>query len=156
MRLNASGRYDYFIKITTFALLVCILSGSAAGQQAYMKIIQDMSNNDWKSRLNVVYSTNPDFKYETSQDERQESLPPSQQELRVWLDRKQRAGKQVTLVKGFVGPDEELRELATLLKSKCGVGGSAKDGEIIIQGDFRDRVVDLLIKQGYKVKKAGA
>lgn len=113
-----------------------------------------MSNNDWKSRLNVVYSTNPDFRYET-EDTALDTPAPSAQDLRVWLDRKQRAGKQVTLVKGFVGSDDDLRELASMLKSKCGVGGSAKDGEIIIQGDFRDRVVDILTKAGYKAKKAG-
>lgn len=113
-----------------------------------------MSNNDWKSRLNVVYSTNPDFQYTYQEDENEaETLPPSRQDLRVWLDRKQRAGKQVTLVKGFVGKEEDLKALAKLLKSKCGVGGSAKEGEIVIQGDFRDRVVDILLKEGYRVKR---
>ncbi len=114
-----------------------------------------MSNNDWKSRLNVVYSTNPDFVYETAQEEEPETLPPARQDLRVWLDRKARAGKQVTLVKGFVGSEEDLKELGRLLKSKCGVGGTAKEGEIIIQGDFRDRVVEILLKAGYRAKKAG-
>ena len=83
------------------------------------------------------------------------SLPPQQQDLRVWVDRKHRGGKTVTLVKGFVGTDEDLADLGRMLKSKCGVGGSAKDGEIIIQGDHRDRVVDLLTNAGYKCKKAG-
>ena len=115
-----------------------------------------MSNNDWKSRLNVVYSTNPDFQYTYQEDENEaETLPPSGQDLRVWLDRKQRAGKQVTLVKGFVGKEEVLKALAKFLISKCGVGGAAKEGEIVIQGDFRDRVVDILLKEGYRVKKAG-
>ena len=114
-----------------------------------------MSNNDWKSRLGMVYSTNPDYKYETAEEVGCRTLEPSAQDLRVWLDRKQRAGQQVTIVKGFVGSDEDLRELASMLKNKCGVGGSAKEGEIIIQGDFRDRVVDLLLKAGYKAKKAG-
>ncbi len=114
-----------------------------------------MAFNDWKSRLGMVYSTNPDYEYATVEDERQPGLAPSQQHLRVWLDRKSRAGKQVTLVKGFAGRDEELKTLATMLKSKCGVGGSAKDGEIIIQGDHRDRIVELLAKEGYNVKKAG-
>ena len=114
-----------------------------------------MSNNDWKSRLNVVYSTNPDFEYETRSEKQPETLPPAQQNLRVWLDRKARAGKQVTLVKGFVGSEDDLKELGRLLKSKCGVGGTAKEGEIIIQGDFRDRVVDILVKAGYRAKKAG-
>ena len=114
-----------------------------------------MADNDWKSRLGMVYSTNPDFKYETPVDGQPETPPPARQDLRVWLDRKSRAGKQVTLVKGFMGTDEDLRQLASMLKGKCGVGGSAKDGEIIIQGDFRDRVVDILTKAGYKAKKAG-
>ncbi len=115
-----------------------------------------MSNNDWKQRLNVVYSTNPDFQYETPDEEPAETLPPPKQPLRVWLDRKQRAGKQVTLVKGFVGSDDEVKALASLLKSRLGVGGSSKDGEIIIQGDFRDRIVDILHKEGYSgARKAG-
>lgn len=114
-----------------------------------------MSNNDWKSRLGTVYSTNPDYKYETSRRDDTPALPPERQDLRVWLDRRQRAGKQVTLVKGFSGSDEDLKTLASMLKGKCGVGGTAKDGEIIIQGDFRDRVTEILLKAGYKAKKAG-
>ena len=112
--------------------------------------------NDWKQRLGMVYSTNPDFEYSTNEEPEQATLAPSQQNLRVWLDRKQRGGKQVTLVKGFVGSEEDLAELGRMLKSRCGVGGSAKDGEIIIQGDFRDRIVDILTREGYKAKKAGA
>ncbi len=115
-----------------------------------------MADNDWKSRLGMVYSTDPDFKYTTAEEPEAELFPPARQQLRVWLDRKQRAGKVVTLVRGFVGPDEALQELARLLKSRCGVGGSAKGGEIIIQGDHRDRVVELLVKAGYGCKKAGA
>lgn len=111
--------------------------------------------NDWKQRLGMVYSTNPDFEYSTDQEQEATTLPPAQQNLRVWLDRKQRGGKTVTLVKGFVGTDSDLAELGRMLKSKCGVGGSAKDGEIIIQGDHRDRVVELLLAAGYKCKKAG-
>ena len=103
----------------------------------------------------MVYSTNPDYKYDVDDDAEEETLPPARQDLRIWLDRKQRAGKQVTLVRGFVGSDDDLRALGSMLKTKCGVGGTAKDGEIIIQGDFRDRVTDILIKAGYKTKKAG-
>ena len=107
-----------------------------------------MANNDWKSRLNVVYSTNPDFRYEEEEKRERQTLPAAQQQLKVWIDRKQRAGKQVTLVRGFVGTEDDLKELARMLKSKCGVGGTAKDGEILIQGDFRDRIVDVLVKAG--------
>lgn len=114
-----------------------------------------MADNDWKARLNVVYSTNSDYKYESDNDGQEQTLAPEKQDMRVWLDRKSRAGKQVTLVRGFVGSDDDLKALASMLKSKCGVGGSAKEGEIIIQGDFRDRVIEILIKAGYKTKKAG-
>ncbi|MFI3327549.1 MAG: translation initiation factor [Rikenellaceae bacterium] len=114
-----------------------------------------MATNDWKERLGMVYSTNPDFEYNSDSDNEIESLEPSKQELRIWLDRKQRGGKVATLVCGFVGNEADLKELAKMLKSKCGVGGAAKDGEIIIQGDHRDKVVELLTKAGYKCKKAG-
>lgn len=102
----------------------------------------------------IMYSTNPDFEYEVEQDI--ETLPPSGQDLRIWLDRKHRGGKQATLIKGFIGADDDLKDLAKILKTKCGVGGSSKEGEIIIQGDFRDKVLDILKGLGYKVKKAGA
>jgi len=115
-----------------------------------------MADNDWKSRLGMVYSTDPDFAYTTRHDEEPETLAPERQELRVWLDRKQRGGKVVTLVRGFVGRDADLQELARMLKTKCGVGGAAKEGEIIIQGDHRDRVVELLTRSGYRCKKAGS
>ena len=111
--------------------------------------------NDWKERLGMVFSTNPDFEYTTTEEPEAATLTPAEQDLRVWLDRKHRGGKTVTLVKGFVGTEADLAELGRMLKSKCGVGGSAKDGEIIIQGDHRDRVVDLLTKAGYRCKKAG-
>ena len=109
-----------------------------------------MKNNDWKDRLNVVFSTNPNFQYETEEEEEQELLPKNQQKLRVKLDRKNRGGKTVTLVTGFVGPEEDLKALGKVLKGKLGVGGSAKDGEIIIQGEFKERVIDILLKEGYK------
>ncbi|MBO4765164.1 MAG: translation initiation factor [Bacteroidales bacterium] len=108
---------------------------------------------DWKDRLGVVYSTNPDYKYETAAEEEVETLPAAQQKLIVSIDRRARAGKQVTLVSGFVGKEEDLAALAKTLKTKCGVGGSAKDGEILIQGDWRDRVTDLLKSMGYKAKR---
>ena len=108
-----------------------------------------------KERLNVVYSTNPDFNYEFDSEEQVETLPNGQQKLYVSIDRKQRAGKEVTLVEGFVGTEDDLKELGKLLKSKCGVGGSVKDGEILIQGNFRDKIYDLLTKEGYGVKRKG-
>jgi len=114
---------------------------------------KNTKNNDWKDRLNVVYSTNPDFRYETHDEEEASTLPPSQQKLRVQLDRKNRGGKVVTLVTGFVGTDDDLKELGRLLKGKCGVGGTAKDGEIIVQGDFKQKVLDLLKQAGYTQTK---
>ena len=113
-----------------------------------------MAGNDWKERLGVVYSTNPDFKYETPVEEEAETLPPARQNLRVGIDRRNRGGKQVTLISGFVGREEDLAALAKTLKTRCGVGGAAKDGEILIQGDFRDRIVQLLTTLGYKAKRS--
>ena len=112
-----------------------------------------MRKNDWKERLNVVYSTNPDFQYETEENIEEPTLPPAQQRLRVQLDRKNRGGKVVTLITGFTGTEDDLKELGRMLKSKCGVGGSAKDGEIIVQGDFKQKIIELLKKEGYTQTK---
>lgn len=112
-----------------------------------------MADNDWKSRLGVVFSTNPDFKYETISEEDPETLATNRQRLIVKIDRHSRAGKQVTLVDGFIGRSDDLAELCRTLKVKIGVGGSAKDGQIVIQGDFRDRVVELLTKMGYNARR---
>lgn len=114
-----------------------------------------MKTNDWKKRLGMVYSTNSDFNYNTEEGQEQETLPPQQQKLVVRLDKKKRKGKSVTLITGFIGKNENLEELGKWLKSKCGVGGSVKDAEILIQGDFCERVVSLLNEQGYKTKLAG-
>lgn len=110
--------------------------------------------SDWKDRLGVVFSTNPDFAYNTSEDSEPETLAPHRQNLKVWLDRL-KGGRVATVVRGYVGSADDLSELGKELKKSCGVGGTAKDGEIIIQGDHRDRVVELLVKAGYKCKKAG-
>lgn len=109
--------------------------------------------NDWKKRDGVVYSTSNDFEFSYDQKEEAQTLPPQQQNLRVQLDKSLRAGKQVSLVLGFVGSANDLEALGRLLKSKCGVGGSVKDGEIIIQGDHRDKLVQILVKEGYKAKR---
>lgn len=111
-----------------------------------------MSKNDWKSRLNVVYSTNPDFSFEREEEDVVQTKANNKQNLRVQLDKKNRGGKIVTLVTGFVGTEEDLATLGKMLKTKCGVGGTAKEGEIVVQGDHRQRVVEILLKEGYKVK----
>ena len=108
-----------------------------------------------KQRKNIVYSTNPDYTYDFNDDVEQETLHISDQKLYVSIDRKNRGGKEVTLVEGFVGSDSDLKELGKLLKSKCGVGGTVKNDTINIQGNHRDKVMDLLSNMGYLVKRKG-
>ena len=112
-----------------------------------------MKNNDWKDRLGMVYSTNPDFKYDIGDEEEAETLPKNQQRLRVRMEKNGRGGKTVTSVAGFVGSDADLKELGKWLKGRLGVGGSVKEGEIIVQGDFKSRVIDLLKVDGYTQTK---
>ena len=100
----------------------------------------------------TVYSTNPDFVFDYGEEDAQ-TLDPAKQNLRVMLDKKQRAGKRVTLVTGFQGSDFELAALGKELKSACGVGGSVKDGVILLQGDFREKVLEILLKKGYNKTK---
>ena len=106
-----------------------------------------------KKRIGVVYSTNPDYEYSDDSQEETNTLPKNQQKLRLNMERAGRGGKTVTLVKGFVGSEEDITALCKLLKQKCGVGGSVKDGEIIIQGDHRQRLVEILKKEGYTQTK---
>lgn len=112
----------------------------------------DKKNNDWKKREGVVYSTNNDFNYQYQSNNEQDTLPPQQQQLRIELDKSGRAGKTVTLVTGFVGATADLETLAKFLKTRCGTGGSAKDGDILIQGDVRNKVAEILQKEGYKAR----
>jgi len=113
-----------------------------------------MSNKN-KNKSGIVYSTNPDFVNDNQDTDDASTPPPQQQQLRIMLDKKQRAGKKVTLVTGFEGNDDDLNELGKKIKSKCGVGGTVKDGQILIQGDFRQRILELLINDGYKAKISG-
>lgn len=116
-------------------------------------MVKKSKNND--KRIGVVYSTDPDFTYQEIEKEESDTLPPASQNLKVSLDKKMRGGKKVSLVTGFIGKEEDLDSLGKLLKTKCGVGGAVKDGEIILQGDFRDKVMEILTKEGYKIKKVG-
>lgn len=104
---------------------------------------------------NIVYSTNKDFNFNQQDDGNEESLGADNQNLKVWLEKNSRGGKTVSIVKGYIGNDDDLTDLAKLLKTKCGVGGTVKNGEIIIQGDHRDKIIQILTSAGYKAKKAG-
>ena len=110
-----------------------------------------MKQNDWKSRLGVMYSTNPDYKYQMDEGAEEETLPKEKQRLHITLEKRNRGGKVVTLVSGFRGTGNDRSALGKWLKTRCGVGGSVKDGEIIIQGDWRRKVTDLLTEEGYHV-----
>src|SRR5688572_6859725 len=108
-----------------------------------------------KERIDVVYSTNPNFEFAYESNDDADTLPPQQQDLRVQLDKKQRNGKEATLITGFIGKSEDLETLGKTLKQKCGVGGSVKEGEILIQGNQVQKVMNLLTDLKYKVKKIG-
>lgn len=108
-----------------------------------------MKNNDWKERLDIVYSTRSDFQYSYAEKDEAATMPKEKQLLRITLDKRNRGGKKVTLITGFAGNENDLQELGKLLKMKCGAGGSAKDGEVLIQGDFRNRLLDILQQEGY-------
>jgi len=111
--------------------------------------------NDWKKRLGVVYSTNPDFNFSKGENPSEETLPPGNQDLRVMIDRRNRKGKTVTLIKGFKGSSDDLEALGKMLKKRCGTGGSVKKGEIVIQGDFCESIIGILKKENYGVKRSG-
>ncbi|MCU7548534.1 translation initiation factor [Chitinophagaceae bacterium LB-8] len=112
-----------------------------------------MSKKNKSDKFGFVYSTDPNFQFEGEEQERQDTLPPQQQKLKVKLETKHRGGKTVTLIDGFVGQEEDLEDLGKKLKNFCGTGGSAKDGEVIIQGDQREKVMQWLLKNGYKNAK---
>ena len=112
-----------------------------------------MANKNKK--INIVYSTNPNFKFETQVNKTTSTLPPQQQNLKILLEKKHRGGKSVTLIEGFIGSKNDLEELGKFIKNKCGVGGAVKENQILIQGDQRDKTLKLLLDKGYKAKKAG-
>ena len=115
----------------------------------------NLKNKNQNRPQGVVYSTNPDFKYDHGNRGEKATLPPQQQDLRVMLDKKLKGGKKATLVTGFVGSEKDLADLAKQLKNLCAAGGSSSEGEILVQGEFRQKIMDFLVKKGYKVKLAG-
>lgn len=112
-----------------------------------------MKDNDWKDRLGVVFSTNPDYQYEYQEEKEEQTLPDNQQKLRIRMEKNNRGGKTVTVISGFIGKSDDIKELGRRLKTAVGVGGSVKDGDIIIQGDMRERIVSLLKSWGYSQTK---
>lgn len=114
-----------------------------------------MKKNDWKKREGIVFSTSSDFAYQQAGSTEESTPEPGKQQLRVHIDRSNRAGKTVTIITGFVGTSRDLDTLCKTLKTKCGTGGSVKDGEILIQGEMREKLVQVLEKEGYRVKRVG-
>lgn len=149
----AAVRWFHFLNCLLFISII-IANKDTKGFIIFAKIGAKMAGDkNWKDRLGVVYSTNPDFEYKNEYAAEEATLEPSKQKLIVAIDRRNRGGKQVTLVSGFVGTQDDLAALGKILKVKCGVGGTAKDGEITIQGDQRDKVTALLKEMGYNAKR---
>ena len=118
-----------------------------------LDIVSHMKDNDWKKRLGVVFSTATDYDYQTDAEEEVKTLEAKEQKLRVRIEKNGRGGKTVTIISGFIGSETDLKELGKALKSKCGVGGSAKEGEVLVQGDFKQRVIEILRAMGYTQTK---
>ena len=114
-----------------------------------------MAKKNKKERIDIIYSTNKEYEFDYEENNEEETLPPSKQKLKVSLDKKARKGKTVTIIEGFIGTDIDLKALGKLLKSKCGVGGSVKDGQIFIQGEFREKIITLLKEEKYEAKRVG-
>jgi translation initiation factor 1 len=138
---------------TDWKSALAALGGSNEENESEEKKSEEKKDVDRKKRVGVVYSTNPDYGYSKDAEDESSTLPKNQQKLRLNMERAGRGGKTVTLVKGFVGSDDDINALCKLLKQKCGVGGSVKDGELIIQGDHRQRLVEILKKEGYTQAK---
>lgn len=127
---------------------------AALGAKEETSLSEDEGKNiERKKRVGVVYSTNPDFSFSDNSEDEASTLPKNQQKLRLSMERAGRGGKTVTVVRGFVGTEEDMNALCKLLKQKCGVGGTVKDGELIIQGDHRERLAEILKKEGYTQTK---